>query len=166
MTRKKQSLLIVASALIGVSTSAWAAEVVYVKLRSGTVRSAKDATVAPVTDVKQGDKLDVIAREGSWLKVSVGGKEGYIQQNAISAEPVGGKGGTLGMSSSGQTARGADAGLAGRGLGDDAAKWSQGKNLNVSGLEKMLVQNEVIRHKSGDVLGEFVRAGNVGPAKK
>jgi hypothetical protein len=165
MTRKQRSMLLIASAVLGISASALA-ETVYVKLRSGTIRSGTDATLEPVADVKQGDKLDVIGREGSWIKVSVGGKQGYIQQNAISDKPVGGKGGSLGQGSANVTASAAGAGLAGRGLGDDAAKWSQGKNLNVAGLERMLAQNEVIRHQSGNVVGEFVKSGNVGPARK
>jgi uncharacterized protein YgiM (DUF1202 family) len=164
MTRKQRSLLI-AGAVFGITASAWA-ETVYVKLRSGTIRSGTDATLEPVADVKQGDKLDVIGHEGSWLKVSVGGKQGYIQQNSISDKPVGGKGGSLSQGSANITASAGGASLAGRGLGDDAAKWSQSKNLNVAGLERMLAQNEVIRHKSGNLLGEFVKAGNVGPAKK
>ena len=166
MTRKQRSMLVIASAVLGISASAALAETVYVKLRSGTIRSGADATLAPLADVKQGDKLEVLGHEGSWLKVSVGGKQGYIHQNAISDKPVGGQGGSLGKGSSNVTASAGGASLAGRGIGDDAGKWSQGKNLNIAGLERMLVQNEVIRHQSGDIFAQFVRSGNVGPAKK
>lgn len=165
MTRKQRSMLLIASAVLGISASALA-ETVYVKLRSGTIRSGADAKLEPVADVKQGDKLDVLAHEGSWLKVSVGGKQGYIHQNSISDKPVGGQGGTLGKGSSNVTASAAGAGLAGRGIGEDAGKWSQGKGLNIAGLERMLAQNEVIRHQSGDILAQFVREGNFVPAKK
>ena len=165
MTRKQRSLLLIAAAVVGVSSSVWA-EVVYVKLRSGTLRSEKDASTAPVAGVKQGDKLQVIGREGSWIKVSIGGKQGYIQQNSISTEPVGGRGGTLSQSVASLSGSEAGAGLAGRGLGDDAKKWSQGKGLNNSGLERMLVQNEVIRHESGDIVNQFAKTGNLGRFKK
>jgi hypothetical protein len=165
MTRKQRSMLLIASAVLGISASALA-ETVYVKLRSGIVRTGADAKLAPVADVKQGDKLDVLSHEGSWLKVSIGGKEGYIHQNAVSDKPVGGQGGSLGKGSSNVTASAGGASLAGRGLGENAEKWSQGKGLNTAAVERMIAQNKVIRLNSGDVLGQFVREGNFAPAKK
>jgi hypothetical protein len=164
MTRKQRSFLLIASAVFGLSTAAWA-ETVYVKLQNATIRTGKNATLKPVAEVNQGDKLQVIAREGSWLKVSIGGKEGYIHQNSISADAGGGAGGTLGRKFEGGTSSEAGAGLAGRGLGD-SAKWAQGKGLSTAGLDRMVDQKKQFTKNSGDELEMFVKDGHVGPAKK
>jgi uncharacterized protein YgiM (DUF1202 family) len=165
MSRKQRSLLLIASAVLGLS-SAVGAETVYVKFGNAAIRSGQHSTDAVVAPVKQGDQLQVVGRENSWLKVSIGGKQGYIHKNSISTEPVQIQRGSSGNSKYAGRGMSAEAGLAGRGLGPNAEKWAQGKNLNPSGLMRMLDQNKEIRFNSGDALQQFVTAGHVGSAKK
>jgi hypothetical protein len=163
MTRKQRSLLLVASAVLGLS-SAVGAETVYVKFGNASIHSGTDSTSAVVAPLKQGEQLKVIGRENSWLKVSVGGKEGYIHKNAISNAPVKDQAATSGKGD--LRVMSAEAGLAGRGLGPDAEKWAQGKNLNPSGLIRMLDLSKQFRANDPNGLHQFVTAGHVGSAKQ
>ena len=43
-----------------------------------------------VADVKKGTKLTVLAHEGTWLKVSVDGKQGYVSEKVVSTAKVDG----------------------------------------------------------------------------
>lgn len=62
-------------------------EEMYVKRAQLRVLGGKGNLYEPVTTLKLGDKLDVVAREGTWAKVSANGKEGWVQLSALYPTP-------------------------------------------------------------------------------
>src|SRR3954469_573535 len=101
MIRNAQRLGLIAAAMIGAATTAAHAEDVYVKLPAASVLSGKTARSTKLAQLKTGDKLQVLAREESWLKVRFDGKEGYVHVNSVGGSGGGGKSlsQTLGMAS-------------------------------------------------------------------
>jgi hypothetical protein len=154
---------LIAAALLGVSTVALAEDVT-VKLPTATVLSGKTARSAKVAQLSQGAKLQVLGREGSWLKVKVGEKEGYVHENAVSAsggggggEGLGGLGKMLGSASGASSATSAEAG---RGIGE-SEKWAQSKNMSAAGLQRMIA----IRNSVSDADWQRFAGDDKGPAK-
>jgi hypothetical protein len=149
------------AAAIGVSTTAARAEDVTVKLPAASVLAGKTARSAKVVQLKQGDKLQVVGREGAWLKVKYAGQEGFIHENSVAA----GGGGGGGLSGIGKFLSGSDASAsssaeAGRGLGESAA-WARSNNMNASGLQRMIA----IRNSVGDADWQQFAADGKGGAK-
>src|SRR5689334_6808634 len=133
MKSSHRTRALIAAALIGVSTAALAEDVT-VKLPTATVLAGKTARSARVAQLSEGQKLQVLGREGSWLKVKVGEKEGYVHENAVSAsggggEGLGGLGKMLGSASGASSATSAEAG---RGIGE-SEKWAESKNMSAAG---------------------------------
>ena len=136
MKRKQQRTGWLVAAVVAVGTSvAAAAEDVTIKQPAASVLSGKTARSAKVAQLTAGDRVQVLGREGSWLRVRVGGKEGYVHENSI------GSGGGGGLSQTIAKASGASAlssGEAGRGVGDSAAAWAGAKSMNTAGLTRMV----------------------------
>jgi len=158
--RRGRTHALIAAALLGVTTAA-IAEDVTVKLPTATVLSAKTARSAKVAQLNQGTKLQVLGREGSWLKVKVGDKEGYVHENAVSAsgggEGLGGVGKMLGSASGASSATSAEAG---RGAGE-SQQWAMSRNMNAAGLQRMIA----IRNAVNDADWQRFAADDKGPAK-
>jgi len=158
--RRRRTHALIAAALLGVSAAAFAEDVT-VKLPTATVLSAKTARSAKVAQLSQGQKLQVLGREGSWLKVKVGDKEGYVHENAVSAS--GGNDGLAGVGKMLGSASGASASSsaeAGRGAGE-SEQWAMSKNMNATGLQRMLA----IRNSVNDADWQRFAADGKGPAK-
>jgi hypothetical protein len=153
---------LIAAALLGVSTAALAEDVT-VKLPTATVLAGKTARSAKVAQLSEGQKLQVLGREGSWLKVKIGEKEGYVHENAVSAsgggggEGLGGLGKMLGSASGASSATSAEAG---RGIGE-SEKWAQSKNMSAAGLQRMIA----IRNSVSDADWQRFAGDDKGPAK-
>jgi len=156
-TRLKPGRLLVAAATVAIAMTA-SAEDAYVKLPTAAVRAGTSADYKAVANLKMGDKLQILSREGSWLKVKFGDYEGYIHQNSVSSKDAGGGGG---LTATKKTSP-ADAGLASRGVGDDAGKWAKGNNRNTTGLERMIALRGSL---TGGELPKFEADGHVGAAK-
>src|SRR5688572_10919529 len=86
---------LLSAALAGFETGAMAEDVV-VKPPAVVIRSGKGAMYEEIVTAKQGEKLTVVAREGKWLKVRAGGREGYVFEPAVLGQ---GGGGLAGFSS-------------------------------------------------------------------
>jgi hypothetical protein len=157
----RRTRALIAAALLGVSTAAFAEDVVTVKLPAATVLSAKTARSTKVAQLSQGQKLQVLGREGSWLKVKAGDKEGYVHENAVSAsgggEGLGGLGKMLGSASGASSATSAEAG---RGVGE-SDQWAQSKNMDAAGLSRMLA----MRNSVSDADWQKFATDDKGPAK-
>lgn len=158
--RHRHTRALVAVALLGVSAAAFAEDVT-VKLPTATILSAKTARSAKVAQLSQGAKLQVLGREGSWLKVKVGEKEGYVHENAVSAsgggEGLSGVGKMLGSASGASSATSAEAG---RGAGE-SQQWAMSKNMNANGLQRMIA----IRNAVNDADWQRFAGDDKGPAK-
>lgn len=68
------------------------AETLYVQAKTAQLRSGRTSLDAVVANVRFGEPLEVISREGSWVKVkTAGGTQGWIFANKLSeSKPSGG----------------------------------------------------------------------------
>ena len=88
-------------------TEAWA-ETVYVQAKTAQLRAGKTSLDAVVGNVKFGDALEVVGRDGSWVEVKTsGGARGWIFANKTSTSKPSGGNDTLARL--GQSMRGGDA---------------------------------------------------------
>jgi len=155
MNRKTKAKWLIAASLC-MATVAFA-EDVYVKLPTANVLSGKGAGTDHLAQLKQGDKLQVIGREGSWIKVKAGDTEGYVHQNSVSDTKVTVRKGSGNSDSSAGTAV-----AAGKGLGESLA-YAKSKGSSTAGLERMI---ELRKTVTGSEWQSFIVEGNVGPEKK
>ena len=66
---------------------AHAETVYYVQSSNASVRSDPSFGSKIIAKVEKGQSLTMISTEGSWIKVNVNGKEGYISKLLVSAHP-------------------------------------------------------------------------------
>src|SRR5215204_5256905 len=85
----KKRQVLVASAVLAIAGAA-SGEDVYVKLPTARVKASAGAGADDVVRLKKGDKLQVLGRQGSWVKVKAGDKEGFVHENSVSATAGGG----------------------------------------------------------------------------
>jgi Bacterial SH3 domain len=159
---KRNLRLLATIAAISVPAVTALAEDVFIKQPTVTVRAGKGAVYDEVATVKKGDRLSVIAREGKWLKVKVGPREGYVFETAVGDRPTGGDSGGLSklMGAGSGTGTASDT-AAGRGLGESLV-WARGNNMDPSGLNKMLAARKRVSPQEWE---KFTAEGKVGPAK-
>jgi SH3 domain-containing protein len=139
------------------------AEDLFVKQNSVVIRAGKGSAYEEVTTAKKGDKLELISREGSWLKVKSGGREGYVFQAAVTdAKPAGDLGADLGKMFSGASGGNtASSGEAGKGLGE-SLDYARSKGMSPAGLDRMIALRKTVTGKDWEA---FTAEGKVGPAK-
>jgi hypothetical protein len=136
MKPKQQRTKWLVAAVVAVGTTVAGAEEVTIKQPAASVLSGKTARSGKVAQLSAGDKVQVLGREGSWLKVKAGNTEGYLHENSIGS---GGGGGGLSEKIANMSgASAASSGEAGRGVGDSAANWAGSKSMNTSGLTRMV----------------------------
>jgi hypothetical protein len=147
--------VILAAVIAGLSAVAVAEQVV-VKT-DVDVRADKNPLADAVESVPTETKLEVLGREGGWVKVRTpGGKEGYVAQDDLPANT------NLAGAQGNAVASDVDASAAGRGLQEDTEKYAAAKNLNKAGVNQMLAWNKAV---SSNDLKAFAAAGHVGAAK-
>jgi hypothetical protein len=137
------------------------AEEVWVKRPELDVRSAPSVAGNVVATAKKGQQLEVIAREGAWVKVKVGQVEGYVSQNSLSDKKISGGGG-LATFAGGPDTSGATASAGVKGLDDMAEKYAAAKGLDPKRVDMMIARTEAI---TPEELAAFTREGKVGPDK-
>ncbi len=72
------------------------AETLYVQAKTAQLRSGRTSLDAVVAHVRFGEPLEVVSREGSWVKVkTTGGTQGWIFANKLSETKPSGGGETL-----------------------------------------------------------------------
>ena len=78
--------------LLGVLTDAALAETRYVQGRTAKLRSGKTSLDQVVAELKMGDPLEVVRREGPWVEVrTTGGVRGWLPiSNTTTVKPSGG----------------------------------------------------------------------------
>lgn len=137
------------------------AEEVWVKRPELNVRAGKGAAFETVATVKKGQKLEVIAREGTWVKVKVGDTEGYVSQNSLSDKKVSGGGG-LSTFAGGPDTSGATASAGAKGLDEMAEQYAAAKGMDPKRVDEMIARTKAI---TGEEWAAFTREGQVGPDK-
>jgi hypothetical protein len=139
-----------------------AAAVVYVNAERLDVVDKKRAVAKTVVTVDRNTPLNVVAQEGSWYKVEVGGKQGYVFANAVSDKPGSGKGSGVALSAvKGVSDPRLDSAAAVKGLGDGARQYASANGLRTTGLEEMIRRRDAI---SPTEFEQFVAAGGLSGA--
>lgn len=59
----------------------------YVQSLNANVRAEPSFGAKVIAKIEKGQKLTSISKEGSWIKVKIGGKEGYISSLLVSTQP-------------------------------------------------------------------------------
>ena len=121
-----------------------AQSVVYVAADKLDVVARKHPVARVVTTVDRNAKLEVVAKEGPWYRVKVGGKDGYVFEKAVSAKP-GGKAEGVALSSvkAGPVAE-LEQAAAVRGTSPVTLKYAGSKGLSTAGLERMFQNRQRI----------------------
>ena len=160
-------VLALALAATGTGAGLALADEIVVRAKAVDIRAGRGSMFPVVATLKSGDRLQVEERQGKWLRVSVGGKEGFVVETALAA--AGGSG--LGALSQGANtlagnaqASEVGASAAARGIGVDpvAAQYASSQGMSTAGIEQMLAnRNRVVN--SGQWL-KFTQQGKVGPS--
>ena len=161
--RKLLRTLFAASAL-GVAglCYAQAAESVWTK-QNVDLREGKSGFSPVVVTAAKGSQLTVLAREGTWLKVQLGDKQGYVFQGATSPTKVG-SGASMGdMMAGGDTTSGMSTASAAKGLDPIAEDYAKGKKLDPKVVDAMIDRNKAITDAERVA---FMKEGNVGSERK
>jgi hypothetical protein len=163
MTIKKRSCLIAATAIIGISAVAFAEDVV-IKLPTAKLRTKGGSGYPVVAELKKGDKVQLLAHEGTYVKVKFQGKEGYLGENTVASTAGGNPFAGLGAAASEFTTGSKGAGVSAAGKGDlRALELAASKGMSTAGLTKMLSLNEQLPPGDWEA---FMNQGHVGAGKK
>jgi uncharacterized protein YgiM (DUF1202 family) len=138
------------------------AEDVWVKRPELDLRASPSVAGNVVATVKKGQQLQVIAREGAWVKVKAGDTEGYVSQNSLSDKKVAGGGGVLSAVAGGPNTSGATASAGVKGLDKMAEEYAAAKGLDPTRVDEMIARTKRI---TPEELAAFTREGKVGPDK-
>ena len=141
---------------------AQAAEQVWTK-QAVDILEGKSGFSKVVVSAKKGEQLTVVGREGTWVKVQLGDKQGYVFQNALSEKKVG-SGQSLGdMMAGGDSTSGMSTAAAGKGLDQMAEDYAKNKNMDPKVVDAMIARNTAITDAERVA---FMRQGNVGAERK
>lgn len=148
-------------------TEAWA-ETVYVQTKTAQLRSGKTSLDAVVGNVKFGDALEVVGREGSWVEVkTAAGAKGWIFANKTSSTRPSGTNDTLarlGQSMRGGDASATTASAGARGL--DKASEGYADRAGVSARDREVVDRMTAYQLADQEVEEFLREGGLGEYAK
>lgn len=143
-----------------------AAETVYVQTASVAIRQEMSSLGREVVRVRRGASLQVLERQGVWLKVQFTDNKGqtyigYCMASALSPKPV--EDGVFeSLGSGGGDADVPSASLAGKGLLAEAETYATSKNLNPAAANKMV---EIRNSLTPEMLRAFQQQGKVGEAR-
>ncbi len=127
------------------------------------IREGKSGFSTVVVSAKKGDKLTVLAREGPWLKVQLGDKQGYVFEKAISQKKIGAGQGLGDMMAGGDSTSGMSTAAAGKGLDQMAEDYAKNKNMDPKVVDVMIDRNKAITDAERQA---FMSEGNVGAGRK
>jgi hypothetical protein len=161
LSRRRRRLCTACLVFLVGGTIAWIAEQVIVGVPELRILSSKGGFGGSVTTVKKNAKLDVIAREGDWLKVRTpDGREGYIRRVALTARSLQPAANAALVNA---TSSGADATAASKGaLEREAISYASSKGLSTQGVETMIATHLAI---TAEEFQQFEREGAVGSFK-
>ncbi|MGZ8394225.1 MAG: SH3 domain-containing protein [Nitrospira sp.] len=144
------------------------AETVYVQAKTAQLRAGKTSLDAVVGNVKFGEALDVVIRDGSWVEVKTSsGARGWIFANKTTASKPSGNNDTL--AKLGQNLRGGDASATtasagARGL--DKASEGYANRTGVSARDREAVDRMTAYQIPDQKVEEFLREGGLGEYAK
>ena len=148
-------------------TEAWA-ETVYVQAKTAQLRAGKTSLDAVVGNVKFGDALEVVGRDGSWMEVKTSaGARGWIFANKTSTSKPSGSNDTLarlGQSMRGGDASATTASAGARGL--DKASEGYANRAGVSARDREVVDRMTAYQLPDQEVEDFLREGGLGEYAK
>ena len=154
-------------ALVLLGTEALA-ETVYVQAKTAQLRAGKTSLDAMVGNVKFGDALEVVGRDGSWMEVKTStGAKGWIFANKTSPSKPSGTNDTL--AKLGQSMRSGDASsttasAGARGL--DKASEGYANRTGISARDREAVDRMTAYQIPDQEVEEFMREGGLGEYAK
>jgi hypothetical protein len=158
--------LIVGVTLVGVT--AVFAETVYVQARTAQLRSGKTSLDQVVANLRYGDPLEVLKKEGSWLQVKTeSGAQGWIYAGKTSkTKPSGGDNGLaqLGRSMRGSEASAVTASAGARGL--DKVSEGYANRAGISQKDRDTVDRMTAYQIADQEVEEFLKEGGLGEYAK
>ncbi len=160
-------LILFCVGLVAWGTEVWA-ETVYVQAKTAQLRSGKTSLDTVVGNVKYGEALEVVGRDGGWMEVkSASGAKGWIFANKTSSTKPSGTNDTL--AKLGQSMRGGDASATtasagARGL--DKASEGYADRAGVSARDREAVDRMTAYQISCQEVEEFMREGGLGEYAK
>lgn len=161
------SLMGLWAALFFLGTEALA-ETVYVQAKTAQLRAGKTSLDAVVGNVKFGDALEVVGRDGSWMEVKTStGARGWIFANKTSPSKPSGTNDTL--AKLGQSMRSGDASsttasAGARGL--DKASEGYANRTGISARDREAVDRMTAYQIPDQEVEEFMREGGLGEYAK
>ena len=158
-----RAMLLLYAGLLLAPASLWA-ETVYVQAKTGQLRSGKTSLDAVVANVRYGEALEVVSRDGSWIEVkTAGGGKGWIFANKVAtSKPSGGSDtlARLGQSMRGDGASATTASAGARGL--DKASEGYANRAGISSHDREAVDRMTAYQISDAEVEEFLREGALG----
>ena len=144
---------------LAVAAGAAAALVLYVNVDRLDIVEKKRAVAKTVATVDRNAALNVIAQEGKWYKVEVGGKQGYVFESAVATQPGsgGGKGVALSSVKGGKIPE-LETAAAVKGLGEGARQYASAGHLRTDGLEEMIRRRDAL---TGTEFEQFLAQGGL-----
>ena len=143
LRRVRPALPLAAGLALGATLGMAAAAVVYVAADRLDIVEKKRAVAKVVTTVDRNAPLTVIAKEGAWYKVEVGGKQGYAYERAVSTSPGAKKAKGLALSAiKPQQIGELENAAASRGAQPAARQYASAKGLSLEGLEQMFEERQ------------------------
>ena len=153
---------IVGALAVAAALGAAAAAVVYVNVERLDIVDKKRAVAKTVTTVDRNASLNVIAQEGKWYKVEVGGKQGYVFADAVATSPGSGKGKGVSLAAvKGGSVPELETAAAVKGLGDGTRQYASASGLKTAGLEELIRRREAVTSTEFD---QFITSGGLAGA--
>ena len=130
---------------LGGALGAAAAAVLYVNVDRLDVVDKKRAVAKTVVTVDRATPLTVIAKEGRWYKVDVGGKQGYVAETVVSEKPQGKKGQSVSLAAlkDGSVPQ-LETAAAVKGVNPGAQQYASGKSFRTDVLIALQKRREAI----------------------
>jgi len=160
---RRTLMLVVVAAMVLYSTTLLAQTVYYVQSVKARIVSGPSFKSKIVAEVNKGFKLVSIGREGSWVKVRIEGKDGFISALLLSTQPPLDKAGIIKAENTDikqgvrRRASSYTSAAAARGLAqDDRRRLSKEEKVNYEALEKM--ESFTV---SADEVGKFMEVNKL-----
>ncbi len=158
--------------VFGVGVFVWEAnalaETVYVQAKTAQLRAGKTSLDPVVGNVKFGEALDVVGRDGSWVEIKTSsGARGWIFANKTTASKPSGSNDSLarlGQSMRGGDASATTASAGARGL--DKASEGYANRTGVSARDREAVDRMTAYQIPDQEIEEFLREGGLGEYAK
>ena len=159
--RSRGTLLVLVLALVGLAVPA-AAETLFVRSKGAVLKAEPKGSAAKVKDLSIGTAVSVLGREKSWVKVDVGGSQGWVHKFKLSEdEPDTGDSVLAGLGGSrGDYVAEADSGRGARGLDETAEEYAGREKISPSVISSVKRMEQV--KVSDRAIDNFLKAGKLG----